>query len=90
MLTHTCRLSGLVLPWQGGNIKLLFHGVAGQRFGAFCNNGMHLVLRGEAHDGVGKSMYGGTISIAPQADNAEEGTTVVMGNTCLYGATGGR
>ena len=118
------RLSGEMARRVGpagfpeGTITLNFHGVAGQSFGAFCNRGMRLVLRGEAHDYVGKSMYGGAIVLSPQATPtaASEGTGtshsalaavvkpgsvldyplsgprthVIAGNTCLYGATGGR
>jgi glutamate synthase domain-containing protein 3 len=67
------RLSGEIARRFGlvglpdGAIGLHFHGIAGQSFGAFCNRGMKLVLRGEAHDYVGKSMYGGVIVLAPQA-----------------------
>jgi glutamate synthase domain-containing protein 3 len=46
---------------------------------------LHLV--GEANDYVGKSMGGGRIVITPPADDA--GDPVLVGNTCLYGATGG-
>jgi glutamate synthase (NADPH/NADH) large chain len=46
---------------------------------------------GEANDYVGKSMTGGDIVILPPRNSpiaSEE--AVIMGNTCLYGATGGR
>jgi len=48
-------------------LTLTFHGVAGQSFGAFNSRGVKLVLRGDAHDYVGKSMAGGTIVLAFQA-----------------------
>jgi glutamate synthase (ferredoxin) len=73
-----------------GTIELHFEGSAGQSFGAFCNRGMMLFLTGEAQDYVGKSMFGGEIAILPPADAAfvsHENT--IIGNTCLYGATGG-
>ncbi|KAA0155360.1 hypothetical protein FNF29_01735 [Cafeteria roenbergensis] len=105
-----------------GTLTLHFHGIAGQSFGAFCHRGMRLVLRGEAHDYVCKSMFGGEVVIAPQEDavgraallaragselatkakasqtpgqaTAEAAglpkTSVIAGNTVLYGATGGR
>ncbi len=44
-----------VLGFPPGAITLNFHGIAGQSFGAFCNKGMKIVLRGEAHDYVGMS-----------------------------------
>eukprot|EP00500_Bicosoecida_sp_ms1_P012363 CAMPEP_0203824048 /NCGR_PEP_ID=MMETSP0115-20131106/50806_1 /ASSEMBLY_ACC=CAM_ASM_000227 /TAXON_ID=33651 /ORGANISM="Bicosoecid sp, Strain ms1" /LENGTH=1784 /DNA_ID=CAMNT_0050733083 /DNA_START=63 /DNA_END=5417 /DNA_ORIENTATION=+ len=87
----------------GGTMKLQFHGVAGQSFGAFISPGMELVLRGEAHDFVGKGMAGGDILVTPPADARFQapatprsgGTTaaqasVIVGNACLFGATGGR
>jgi len=74
-----------------GAIELRFRGVAGQSFGAFTNRGMTLILEGEAQDGVGKGMYGGTIVIRsprePQARPLVD--PVVMGNAVMYGATGG-
>jgi glutamate synthase (NADPH/NADH) large chain len=47
-------------------------------------------LTGDANDYVGKGMTGGRIVIRPPADSAFEAKdTVIAGNTCLYGATGG-
>jgi len=69
--------------------KASFTGSAGQSFGAFTVNGMHLTLEGEANDYVGKGMAGGTIAIKPLADAAFETPQVIAGNTILYGATGG-
>ena len=48
-------------------------------------------LVGEANDYVGKGMSGGDVVIVPPAAStfrAEDASLV--GNTCLYGATGGR
>ena len=67
-----------------------FEGVAGQSFGAFNVNGVSLYLRGSANDYVGKGMSGGRIVIRPHAKSqrvAEE--NIIVGNTLLYGATGG-
>ncbi len=66
-----------------------FTGSAGQSFGAFTVNGMHLSLQGEANDYVGKGMAGGTITIKPLTDAAFDTPQVIAGNTILYGATGG-
>src|SRR5215469_3520133 len=74
----------------GVSVTCNFHGTAGQSFGAFCVSGMRLVLTGEANDYVGKGMTGGQIIIAPPPEVlyiAHENT--IMGNTVLYGATGG-
>ena len=64
-----------------------FRGEAGQSFGAFLANGAELRLVGEANDYVGKSMAGGLIVVAPPALDA--GDPCLVGNTGLYGATGG-
>ncbi|HVL80586.1 MAG TPA: glutamate synthase large subunit [Actinomycetota bacterium] len=70
-----------------GTARLRFTGQAGQSFGAFLTQGVELHLRGEANDYVGKGMNGGLIVITPPRDDA--GDPVLMGNTVLYGATGG-
>nr|WCH56079.1 glutamate synthase [Calliblepharis sp.] len=89
------RVSGVIAKKYGnygfnGNLQLNFYGVAGQSFGAFISKGMYLNLIGEANDYVGKGMNGGEIIISPpknQKNNASN--QVIIGNTCLYGATGG-
>jgi glutamate synthase (ferredoxin) len=74
----------------GGHLTLNFKGSAGQSFGAFNLPGMTLTLEGEANDYVGKSMHGGTIVIHPLAEATyDPSQNVIIGNTCLYGATGG-
>jgi glutamate synthase domain-containing protein 3 len=74
-----------------GTITLRFVGSAGQSFGAWCVSGMRLLLSGEANDYVGKGMTGGEIVIAPpDALRAASARHVIVGNTVLYGATGGR
>ena len=75
----------------GVSVTCSFVGAAGQSFGAFCVPGMRLILSGEANDYVGKSMTGGQIIIAPPPDAsfaAHQNT--ILGNTALYGATGGQ
>jgi glutamate synthase (NADPH/NADH) large chain len=65
-------------------------GSAGQSFGVWNVGGLHLNLEGEANDYVGKGMAGGKIVLKPPAhSNFVARDTVIMGNTCLYGATGG-
>ncbi|MGH3440497.1 MAG: glutamate synthase subunit alpha, partial [Nitriliruptorales bacterium] len=59
----------------------------GQSFGAFLAAGVELALTGEANDYVGKGMSGGRIVVRPPANDA--GDPVLLGNTVLYGATGG-
>ena len=93
--TVGARLSGAIAKQYGnkgfeGQIALNFNGSAGQSFGAFNLLGMTLNLQGEANDYVGKGMNGGEIVIKPPADaNYDPAENVIIGNTCLYGATGG-
>jgi len=89
------RISGLITKMYGkdkfnGNLQLNFIGSAGQSFGAFISKGMHLYLKGEANDYVGKGMSGGEIIICPPIEQSiNSSNQVILGNTCLYGATGG-
>ncbi len=69
-------------------LTLLFKGTAGQSFGAFNHKGLTLILIGEANDYVGKGMHGGRIVIRPDSLRGSR-NQVIMGNTVLYGATGG-
>jgi len=74
----------------GGHITLNFKGSVGQSFGAFNLPGMTLNLEGEANDYVGKGLHGGAIVIVPPAlATYNPSDNVIIGNTCLYGATGG-
>jgi glutamate synthase domain-containing protein 2/glutamate synthase domain-containing protein 3 len=66
-------------------------GSAGQSFGAWLAPGVTLLLHGDANDYTGKGLSGGVMAVRPPAGSgfrAEE--NVVIGNTVLYGATGGR
>jgi len=73
-----------------GTIEIDFRGYAGQSFGAFNANGVRLHLVGAANDYVGKAMRGGEISIRPFPEAAYEWSkNHILGNTALYGATGG-
>ncbi|WP_444994371.1 glutamate synthase large subunit [Aliikangiella sp. IMCC44359] len=71
-------------------LNLNFKGIAGQSFGVWNTSGMNLNLVGDANDYVGKGMSGGSISIYPQ-DNIQYVASrgAIIGNTCLYGASGG-
>lgn len=73
-----------------GKIELQFIGCAGQSFGAFIVKGMQLTIIGEANDYVGKGINGGEIIIYPESGvTYDVSKNVIIGNTCLYGATGG-
>jgi glutamate synthase (NADPH/NADH) large chain len=72
-------------------IKINFKGIAGQSFGAWNAAGLELYLEGDANDYVGKGMAGGKIVIKPPRNSPLESRyTPIAGNTCLYGATGGK
>ncbi|EHA55585.1 glutamate synthase [Pyricularia oryzae 70-15] len=78
--------AGLPMDTVHVNIK----GSAGQSFGAFLAPGVTLELEGDANDYVGKGLSGGRLVIYPPRSavfKAEE--NVLIGNTCLYGATSG-
>ncbi len=86
-IARRCGDAGL----PDGTVILRFTGSAGQSFGAWCVGGMRLLLTGEANDYVGKGMTGGEIAIRPpDALRPASHRHVIMGNTVLYGATGGR
>ncbi len=93
--TVGARIAGVIADKYGnsgfeGHIELEFSGSAGQSFGAFNLPGMRLVVEGDANDYVGKGMHGGEIVIKPPAGATYEAAqNVIIGNTCLYGATGG-
>ena len=74
-----------------GSINLKFDGTSGQSFGAFLVHGVKLTLQGEANDYVGKSMSGGEIVVIPaKGTSFDPSLNSICGNTCLYGATGGK
>ena len=89
------RLAGAIAQQYGntgfgGQITLNFQGSVGQSFGAFNLPGITLNLEGEANDYVGKGMHGGEIVIKPLSTATyDPAQNVIIGNTCLYGATGG-
>ena len=72
------------------SIDLNFIGSAGQSFGCWNAKGLNLTLDGDANDYVGKGINGGRIIIKNSSDySANNKKTILAGNTCLYGATGG-
>ncbi|MEO0614701.1 MAG: glutamate synthase large subunit [Pseudomonadota bacterium] len=71
-------------------IDLKLRGTAGQSFGAWNVAGLHMTLEGDANDYVGKGMTAGRLVIRPPATaRYVPRDTAIIGNTCLYGATGG-
>ena len=90
------KLSGEVAFLHGdhglpeGTITVDLTGSAGQSFGTFLCGGISLRLTGEANDYVGKGMCGGTIVVRPPAETGfTPSENSILGNTCLYGASGG-
>ncbi|HAT09703.1 MAG TPA: glutamate synthase subunit alpha, partial [Planctomycetes bacterium] len=95
---RTCgaMLSGRIAKAHGrdglpdGTITINLKGACGQSFGAFLAPGVHLNLIGDANDYVGKGMAGGRIVIHPEAKVGYRwDENAIVGNTVLYGATGG-
>ena len=91
------RVSGEIARRYGadglpdGCLTFRFHGSAGQSFGVWNSRGLHLDLEGDANDYVGKGMAGGRIVIYPPKQAAyASNASIIVGNTCLYGATGGQ
>jgi glutamate synthase (NADPH/NADH) large chain len=90
------RLSGEIARRYGNHgmrhapLNVRLSGSAGQSFGVWNAGGLHLYLEGDANDYVGKGMAGGRIVLSPPtAGSFIARETPIMGNTCLYGATGG-
>ncbi|MBZ0092377.1 MAG: glutamate synthase large subunit, partial [Sulfuricellaceae bacterium] len=91
------RLSGEIARAHGAGglpdncLTLNLSGSAGQSFGVWNHKGLTLKLAGDANDYVGKGMAGGRIVIHPaQNSGFVAHRTTIIGNTCLYGATGGQ
>jgi len=86
-------ISGEIAKYYGdeglpdGSINIFLKGIAGQSFGALLSKGMNLYLDGAANDYVGKGMNGGKIIVNTPHQGPE---FAGAGNTCLYGATGGK
>ncbi|VTP67576.1 Glutamate synthase [NADPH] large chain precursor [Serratia rubidaea] len=90
-------LSGAIASVHGDQgmaadpIKAHFSGTAGQSFGVWNAGGVELTLTGDANDYVGKGMAGGSIAVRPPLGSAfRSHEASIIGNTCLYGATGGK
>lgn len=65
-------------------------GSAGQSFGFAAVQGLELRVTGEVNDYVGKSLSGARIIIQPYAHERDRREQAIVGNTALYGATGGK
>ena len=90
------RLSGEIAKRYGNQdmadqpLTLRLSGTAGQSFGVWNAGGLNMYLEGDANDYVGKGMAGGKLVIfPPKGSSFASQETAIIGNTCLYGATGG-
>ncbi len=90
-------ISGEIARYHGDQgmaaspITLHLTGTAGQSFGVWNAGGLNLILTGDANDYAGKGMAGGKLTIKPPVGvEYLSHKTMIMGNTCLYGATGGK
>ncbi len=72
------------------SIHIRLRGSAGQSLGAFLAQGVTLELTGDTNDYLGKGMAGGRIIIKPPEESRfVPEHNIIIGNTVLYGATGG-
>lgn len=90
------RLSGEIATRHGNHgmsdapLKVELNGTAGQSFGVWNAGGLEMTINGDANDYVGKGMAGGKLIVRPpQGSTFRSNETSIIGNTCLYGATGG-
>ncbi len=91
------RLSGEIARRHGNTgmedapLTVRLTGTAGQSFGVWNAGGLNMYLEGDSNDYVGKGMAGGKLVIyPPECSTFASQETAIIGNTCLYGATGGR
>ena len=91
------RISGEIARAHGNQgmakapITFRFKGSAGQSFGVWNAGGLNMYLEGDANDYVGKGMTGGKLVVVPPAGSPfKTQDSAIIGNTCLYGATGGK
>ena len=86
-------ISGVVAKYYGDKglpdktIDIRLKGTTGQSLGAFLINGISIHVHGAGNDYIGKGMNGGRIVITGDKGGEEFS---LGGNTCLYGATGGK
>lgn len=78
-------------PLQEAHLTLRLEGSAGQSLGAFAARGLRIEVMGDANDYVGKGLSGGTLALRPPlSSDLVNHDNAIIGNTVLYGATGGK
>lgn len=86
-------ISGEIAKYYGdkglpdNTINLELTGTTGQSLGAFLSPGISIRVNGAGNDYIGKGMAGGRIVITSKYGSEQFS---LGGNTCLYGATGGK
>lgn len=80
-----------ITPKLERSAEITFQGSAGQGFATFNTAQSNIRLEGEANDSVAKGMSGGKVVVVPHSQSKlNPRTNVLIGNTALYGATGGK
>jgi glutamate synthase (NADPH/NADH) large chain len=88
--SHIVKSFGMNNALQPNHLTVKLTGSAGQSLGAFAAPGLKLEVSGDANDYVGKGLSGGTIVVRPpQVSPLKAAENTIVGNTVLYGATGG-
>ncbi|MEO1238911.1 MAG: glutamate synthase large subunit, partial [Pseudomonadota bacterium] len=88
--SHIVRASWDKDQLQPDHLHVKLTGSAGQSLGAFATRGLKLEVSGDANDYVGKGLSGGMIVVRPPMSSPlVAADNVIIGNTVLYGATGG-
>jgi glutamate synthase (NADPH/NADH) large chain len=73
-----------------GTVKIEMTGSAGQSFSAFLAPGIEMTLIGESNDYTGKGLSGGRLIVkVSKGTTYDPAENIIIGNTCLYGATSG-
>ena len=88
--SHVVRRFGMRNQLQEDHLTVKLAGSCGQSLGAFLVRGIKLEVAGDANDYVGKGLSGGLIVVRPPMTSPLEASqNTIIGNTVLYGATGG-
>ena len=89
--SHIVRRFGMNNSLQPDHLTVKLAGSAGQSLGAFAVRGLKLEVFGDANDYVGKGLSGGLIVVRPRMTSPlKPQDNTIIGNTVLYGATGGK
>ncbi len=88
--SHIVKRFGMRNSLQPDHLTIKLAGSAGQSLGAFAAPGLKIEVSGEANDYVGKGLSGATIVVRPPLGSPlTPHENAIIGNTVLYGATGG-